>query len=60
MIEEIASAYQVRNIVAILKATNLRSHRFLVRLGFVAAPPQAHSEYSVEPDELLMFLQSQP
>lgn len=57
MIQEIASTYQVRIIVAILKTTNLRSHRFLVRLGFVAAPPLAYREYSVEPDELLMFLE---
>ena len=52
MIRELVAGYQVRTLFAILKTTNSRSHRLLVRLGFM---PESHSRHSVDTDEILMF-----
>jgi RimJ/RimL family protein N-acetyltransferase len=53
MIAELAQGYEVRNLCAVLKRTNLRSRRMLDRLGFVLASPESHAS-RVEADEWLM------
>jgi RimJ/RimL family protein N-acetyltransferase len=55
MIRELVLHYQVRNLSAVLKRTNLRSHRMLLRLGFSLASPETHAELDIEPDEILML-----
>lgn len=55
MIRELVAGYRVRTLFAVLKASNARSHRLLVRLGFLPASSEMLSRRSVEADEILMF-----
>lgn len=54
MIRELAQHYGVRTLFAVLKRSNVRSRRFLARLGFALASPEQHRERKMDPDELLM------
>lgn len=54
MIGELAQAYEVRSLCAVLKRTNLRSRRMLDRLGFVLASAERHAAREVDADEWLM------
>lgn len=54
MIRELAEHYQVTRLFAVAKRRNLRSIRFLERLGFSPAEPDPRENQSLEPDEVLM------
>lgn len=54
MIRELAEHYQVKQLFAVAKQRNLRSIRFLERLGFSPAEPDPRENQSLEPDEVLM------
>lgn len=54
MIRELAEHYQVTQLFAVAKRRNLRSIRFLERLGFSPAEPDPRDNQSLEPDEVLM------
>ena len=54
MLQELQSNYEVRLFVAVLKSTNYRSMRLLLRLGFQQASPQQVVEFGAEPDETVM------
>jgi RimJ/RimL family protein N-acetyltransferase len=55
MIAELAGHYAVRELSAVLKASNDRSRRLLERLAFEQASPEEHTRRDVEPDEVLML-----
>jgi ribosomal-protein-alanine N-acetyltransferase len=55
MIEELAANYQVRQLHAVLKSANQRSHRLLTKLGFAPATAAQQEARSLEPDEMLML-----
>ena len=54
MIAELAAAYGVETLSAVLKGANLRSRRLLERLGFALAPDAMREEAEAGADELLM------
>jgi [ribosomal protein S5]-alanine N-acetyltransferase len=54
MTEELAGAYGVRTLSAVLKRDNLRSLRLLERLGFSPGAESQSQALGAEPDELLM------
>ena len=54
MIGELVARHGARTLSAVLKRTNGRSRRLLLRLGFAVASSEAHALWSVEPDEMLM------
>jgi [ribosomal protein S5]-alanine N-acetyltransferase len=54
MIGELVATYRVRALSAVLRRENMRSLRFLERLGFARASLEAHTQYAPEPGELLM------
>jgi len=58
MMSELSGHYGVRRFTAVLKTSNLRSLRLLERLGFLMATPELHLKYRVDPDEVLMILDS--
>jgi RimJ/RimL family protein N-acetyltransferase len=58
MIAELGACYRVRRLSAVLKAGNLRSRRLLERLGFAPAPAESPARSGLEPDELLMHLET--
>ena len=53
MIAELVRHYGVRNLIAVLKVSNVRSVRLLERLGFAPASPEHDDAQQVEPDEVL-------
>ena len=55
MIDELAATYGVRALSAVLRRENVRSLRFLERLGFAPSSLAAHAQYALEPGELLML-----
>jgi [ribosomal protein S5]-alanine N-acetyltransferase len=54
MIRELAGTYGVRRLSAVLRRENIRSFRFLERLGFIPASAEAHAQHRIGPGELLM------
>ncbi len=56
MIRELAEHYQVTRLYAVAKERNLRSIRFLERLGFSPANPDRSGNQNLEPGEVLMSL----
>jgi RimJ/RimL family protein N-acetyltransferase len=56
MLRELASNYQVRTAVAVLKAKNFRSHALLLNLGFDSASEEVISLVNPEADEVVMSL----
>jgi RimJ/RimL family protein N-acetyltransferase len=54
MIRELVEQYQVTRLFAVAKQRNLRSIRFLERLGFSPAEPDPRENQSLEPDEVLL------
>ncbi len=54
MIGDLVETYRVRRLSAVLRRDNRRSLRFLERLGFVPASPEATAQYGLEPGEMLM------
>jgi [ribosomal protein S5]-alanine N-acetyltransferase len=55
MIGELVATYGVRALSAVLRRENMRSFRFLERLGFAPASLEAHAQYALDPGELLML-----
>ena len=60
MIAELAAAYGVETLGAVLKQANARSRRLLERLGFAPAPEALRKEAEAGPDELLMVRSAAP
>jgi len=54
MLEELQVYYRVRRYVAVLKSSNFRSHRLLLRLRFEQADEQEATAYRDKSDELVM------
>lgn len=54
MIGELVGQYRVGRLSAVLKRSNERSRRLLLRLGFALASPERHQELQVDADEMLM------
>jgi ribosomal-protein-alanine N-acetyltransferase len=54
MIGDLVETYRVRRLSAVLRRDNWRSLRFLERLGFVPASPEATAQHGLEPGEMLM------
>lgn len=54
MLHELASRYQVKNVVAVLKAKNFRSHALLMNLDFDSAGVEMTSSVNPEADELVL------
>jgi RimJ/RimL family protein N-acetyltransferase len=54
MIGDLVETYRVRRLSAVLRRDNRRSLRFLERLGFVPASPEATAQYGLERGEMLM------
>lgn len=54
MIGELVGQYRVGRLSAVLKRSNERSRRLLLRLGFALASPERHHELQVDADEMLM------
>jgi RimJ/RimL family protein N-acetyltransferase len=54
MLAELASAYAVHRLLAVLKARNFRSVALLKHLGFSEATASQAAEAAAEPDELVM------
>ena len=57
LVGELATQYEVRTLLAVLKAKNYRSLALLRHLGFSAASHGQVAATAAEPDELVMFLQ---
>jgi len=60
VIEELATGYGVRTMLAVLVGVNHRSMRLLERLGFARADAALGRELPVEPGEILMVRRQQP
>jgi [ribosomal protein S5]-alanine N-acetyltransferase len=56
MLGELQASYGVNRLTAVLKRSNQRSMRLLLRLGFALATPQQQREAEIEADECLMWL----
>lgn len=54
MIEELATQYGVRTVVAVLKARNHRSLALLEHLGFSRADPVQSAAHGAQEDEIVM------
>jgi [ribosomal protein S5]-alanine N-acetyltransferase len=57
---ELASAYGVQRLVALLKSANYRSLALLRKLGFAEAARDEWARYEPEPDELVMLRAAAP
>ena len=60
MIAELHAHYGVRTLTAVLKGSNARSLRLLVRLGFAPAPDAWRADHGVLPDELILTRAAAP
>ena len=60
MLAELKVRHGVHEVSAVLKRTNLRSHRLLDQLGFREASQQLQEQRRIESDELLMVHGSGP
>ena len=59
-IAELAEAYGVHTVLAVLKARNFRSLALLGHLGFSPASPELNAQAGPDPDELVMCLPVRP
>jgi len=60
MLDELASAYDARQFVAVLKSANHRSWGLLANLGFRPADAQEAARFSPESDERVMLKAVEP